>query len=84
MRKERKAISNQKEEQNERSWDRCFQREKHGGCPPLNSDLPEPLYPTIAIFMFGPIKFRFIKIQAGLFQNLIPLAIILIEEIYQR
>ena len=28
--------------------------------------------------MFGPIKFRFIKIQAGLFQNLIPLAIILI------
>lgn len=48
-----------------------------------NSDLPEPLYPTIAIFMFGPIKFRFIKIQAGLFQNLIPLAIILIEEIYQ-
>lgn len=33
--------------------------------------------------MFGPIKFRFIKIQAGLFQNLIPLAIILIEEIYQ-
>uniref|UniRef100_UPI003FEDDA57 hypothetical protein n=1 Tax=Gemmiger qucibialis TaxID=2997294 RepID=UPI003FEDDA57 len=49
----------------------------------VNSDLPEPLYPTIAIFMFGPIKFRFIKIQAGLFQNLIPLAIILIEEIYQ-
>ena len=48
-----------------------------------NIDLPEPLYPTIAIFMFGPIKFRFIKIQAGLFQNLIPLAIILIEEIYQ-
>ena len=40
-------------------------------------------YPPIAIFMFGPIKFRFIKIQAGLFQNLIPLAIILIEEIYQ-
>ena len=38
---------------------------------------------TAAIFMFGPIKFRFIKIQAGLFQNLIPLAIILIEEIYQ-
>jgi len=33
--------------------------------------------------MFGPIKFRFIKIQVGLFQNLIPLAIILIEEIYQ-
>jgi len=33
--------------------------------------------------MFGPIKFRFIKIQAGLFQNRIPLAIILIEEIYQ-
>lgn len=31
----------------------------------------------------APIKFRFIKIQAGLFQNLIPLAIILIEEIYQ-
>mgnify|MGYP000279839113 len=48
-----------------------------------NIDLPEPLYPTIAIFMFGPIKFRFIKIQAGLFQNLSPLAIILIEEIYQ-
>ncbi|MFQ9439476.1 MAG: hypothetical protein ACLR1L_11035, partial [Subdoligranulum sp.] len=55
----------------------------HRNIPPLNSDLPEPLYPTIAIFMFGPIKFRFIKIQAGLFQNLIPLAIILIEEIYQ-
>jgi len=34
--------------------------------------------------MFGPIKFRFIKIQAGLFQNLIPLAIILIEEIYTQ
>lgn len=49
-----------------------------------NIDLPEPLYPTIAIFMFGPIKFRFIKIQAGLFQNLIPLAIILIEEIYTQ
>ena len=29
-------------------------------------------------------KFRFIKIQAGLFQNLIPLAIILIEEIYTQ
>lgn len=48
-----------------------------------DSDLPEPLYPTIAIFMFAPTKFRFIKIQAGLFQHLIPLAIILIEEIYQ-
>jgi hypothetical protein len=34
--------------------------------------------------MFGSIKFRFIKIQAGLFQNLIPLAIILIEEIYTQ
>ena len=32
MSKGRKAISNHKEEQNERSRDRCFQRKKHGGC----------------------------------------------------
>ena len=31
-----KRQSNHKEEQNERSRDRCFQRKEHGGCPAAN------------------------------------------------